>query len=150
MAITMVFYRRDGIPIIYPRGLILWDAVDPPTWKHDFCFSSTTVCLCMFTIPVLKSLYTSELLINASIKPPLWLSPFFQKSEWEILGATSRNCSFNGVVVIIVPQSYLDVSRMKPWLCIAWSESFWRGFPVLMHSCSTYSELMTLITCWEN
>jgi hypothetical protein len=52
--------------------------------------------------------------------------------------ATSQNCSIDGVVVIFFPQSYLDISRMKPWLCISWSESFWRGFPVLAHSCSTH------------
>jgi hypothetical protein len=73
------------MPIIYPWRLISWDGVDPHTWKRDFCFSSTTVRLCMFTIPVLKSLYRSVLLINASIKLPLWLSPFFRKPEWEIL-----------------------------------------------------------------
>jgi hypothetical protein len=73
------------MPIVDLWGLISWDGVDRPTWKCDFHFSSTTVCLCMFTIPILKSLYMSELLINASIKSPLWLSPFFWKSEWEIL-----------------------------------------------------------------
>jgi hypothetical protein len=81
MAITMVLYQHDGMPIIYPSVLISCDGVDPPTWKRDFHFSSTNVHLCMFTIPVLKSLYTSDLLINVSIKSPLWLSPFFQKPE---------------------------------------------------------------------
>jgi hypothetical protein len=62
-----------------------WDGVDPPTWKHDFRFSLTTVRLCMFMIPVLGLLYTSDLLINVSIKSHLCLSPFFRESEWEIL-----------------------------------------------------------------
>jgi hypothetical protein len=115
MAITMVFYQHDGMPIIYPWGLISWDGVDPPTWKHDFRFSSTTVHLCTFTIPVLKSLYMSDFLINASMKSPLWLSPFFRNPEWEILSLPCGICPFDGIVLVVVLKPYLDSAHSKPW-----------------------------------
>jgi hypothetical protein len=46
--------------------------------------------LCIFSMHILKSPYTSELLINASIKSPLWMSHFLQKSKCEILVLSHR------------------------------------------------------------
>jgi hypothetical protein len=148
------------LPIIYLWGLISWDGVDLPTWKRDFRFSSTTVRLCMFTIPVLKSLY-------ASVKSPLWLTPFFRKSEWEILvlphgSAPSMEwwwfSSLNPTLISLIWNlGYVSLGTTSS-KGVFWSSRIhaqstksWRhGFLVLAHSCSIYKKLSTWITCWEN
>jgi hypothetical protein len=48
-----------------------------------------------------------------------------RKSEWEIFSANSWDCSFNGIVLVVIPKSYLDASHTKHMLFITLNESFW-------------------------
>jgi hypothetical protein len=42
----------------------------------------------------------------------------------ENFSATSRDCSFDGIVLIAIPKSYLDASYTKAWLFIILNGSF--------------------------
>jgi hypothetical protein len=77
----------------------------------------------MFTISILKSLYTSELLINAQ-SSHLYGRVLYFKNLNEKFSATSRDCSFDGIVLSATTKSYLDASHTKPRLFITLNESF--------------------------
>jgi hypothetical protein len=79
-----------------------------------------------------------ELLIVVSIKVTLWPISSPQKSESEIFSANSWDYSFDGVVLVAIPKSYLDASHTKPWLFTTLNESF--------RSCITVSCILAQLT----
>jgi hypothetical protein len=78
----------------------------------------------MFTIPILNS-YLYEGAPNQCLNQITFTIDFLpSKTQMRIFSATSRDCSFDAIVLIAIPKSYLDASHMKPWLFIALNESF--------------------------
>jgi hypothetical protein len=77
-------------------------------WMRNFSLYSTAMCLCIILLPTLESLYVIEVSIGQSCQ--LWPISFPLNSNWELstLHLICR-CWF------IVPKSYLDSSRWKPW-----------------------------------
>jgi hypothetical protein len=56
--------------------------------------------------------------------------PFPLEVRIRNFSATSRDCSFNGIVLSAIPKSYLDASHMKPMLFITLNESVQCGSSV--------------------
>jgi hypothetical protein len=127
MAIAIVFYQHDGIPsYIHEGSFIRWCWSTYMEAWFPFLFNNRAFVHVYNPCPQI-ALY--EWSLDQCLNQVTFVAESFLSKIWmRNFSATSRNCSFDGVVVIFVPQSYLDVSRTKPWLCIAWSESFWRGF----------------------
>jgi hypothetical protein len=124
MATTMVFYQNDGMPIIHPWGLIPWGGVDLLTRKRNFPFLFNNRVFVHVYDPYPQIDLYEWALDQCPIKSPLWLSPFLQKFEWEILALPRRIAPLMGLRwVPSLNPTFMPLIRNLDYLSLSMSPS---------------------------
>jgi hypothetical protein len=130
VATAMVFYQHDGMSIIQPWGLISWDGVNLPTWKHNFPFLFNNHAFVHAYYPHPQIALHEWALDQCLHQVTFMVKSFPSEVRIRNFSATSRDCTFDGIVLSAIPKSYLDASHMKPMLFITLNECFRCGSSV--------------------